>query len=121
MQAIILAGGKGTRLMPLTQEKPKPMIPVMQKPLMEYSIELLKYHGINNIGITVMHLSKYIKDYFNDGAKLGVNIKYVEETTPMGTAGSVKLAQNIIEDDTLIILSGDGLFNVEVNVYRAVV
>lgn len=114
MQAIILAGGQGTRLMPLTEEKPKPMIPVLNKPLMEYSIDLLKQHGINNIGVTLMYLPKIIKDYFGDGKRFDVNIKYVEETSPLGTAGSVKLAHNIIEDETFIVLSGDALTNIDI-------
>lgn len=113
MQAIILAGGLGTRLMPLTQELPKPMIPVLNKPLMEYSVELLRDSGINDIGVTVMYLPQYIKNYFGDGKKYDVNIKYIDEKTPMGTAGSVKLCEDMI-DDTFVVLSGDALTNVNI-------
>ncbi len=113
MQAIILAGGLGTRLMPLTQDLPKPMIPVLNKPLMEYSVDLLKKHGINEIGVTLMYLPQYIKNHFENGNKFDVKIKYFEEETPMGTAGSVKLAQSMISD-TFIVLSGDALTNIDI-------
>ncbi len=113
MQAIILAGGMGSRLMPLTQDKPKPMIPVLNKPLMEYSVELLKDSGINNVGVTVMYLPQYIKNYFGDGKKYDLNLKYFEEKTPMGTAGSVKLCENFIED-TFVVISGDALTNINI-------
>ncbi len=113
MQAIILAGGNGTRLRPLTQELPKPMIPVLNKPLMEYTVELLKKHNIDDIGVTLKFLPQYIKDYFTDGEKWGTRITYFEEETPLGTAGSVKAAENFIQD-TFIVISGDALTNIEI-------
>ncbi len=113
MQAIILAGGLGTRLQPLTSELPKPMIPVINKPLMEYSIELLKKHGISDIGITVMFLPDQIKEYFGNGEKWGVNITYFEEDKPLGTAGSVKLAADFLTD-RFIVISGDALTNIDI-------
>ncbi len=113
MQAIILAGGFGTRLKPLTEEIPKPMIPVLNKPLMEYSVELLKKHGINEVGVTLMYLPQYIRSYFGDGTKYDLKIKYIEEETPMGTAGSVKLLEEFI-DGTFVVLSGDALTNIDI-------
>lgn len=113
MQAIILAGGKGTRLRPLTQDLPKPMISVLNKPLMEYTIELLKKHNITNIGVTLMFLPQYIQNYFKNGEELGVNISYFKEETPLGTAGSVKLAENQL-DDTFVVISGDALTNINI-------
>lgn len=113
MQAIILAGGKGERLRPLTSEKPKPMVSVLDKPLMEYLIELLKKHGIFEIGITLKFLPNQIRSYFGNGEKWGVNIKYFEETNALGTAGGVKAAQNFLRD-TFIVLSGDALTNVNI-------
>ena len=114
MQAIILAGGKGERLRPLTAETPKPMVSVFDKPLMEYLIELLKKHGIVDIGITLKFLPEQIRAYFGDGAKLGVNIKYFEEKDALGTAGGVKAAQEFLSD-TFIVLSGDALTNIDID------
>ena len=114
MQAIILAGGKGTRLRPLTQELPKPMIPVLNKPLMEYSIELLKKHNITDIGVTLMFLPQYVKNYFKNGEEQGVKLTYFTEDIPLGTAGSVKLAEKEL-NDTFIVLSGDALTNIDIN------
>ncbi len=114
MQAIILAGGKGERLRPLTAEKPKPMISVMDKPLMEYSIELLKKHNIVDIGITLKFLPEQIKRYFKDGSAWNVNIEYFEEREALGTAGGVKAAQDFI-NDTFIVISGDALTNIDID------
>ena len=114
MQAIILAGGNGTRLRPLTQELPKPMIPVLNKPLMEYTIELLKRYEIQEIGVTLKFLPQHIKNYFSGGEKWGTQITYFEEETPLGTAGSVKAAENFIQD-TFIVVSGDALTNIDIS------
>ncbi len=113
MQAIILAGGKGTRLRPLTQELPKPMIPVLNKPLIEYSIDLLKKYNIKDIGITLMFLPQYVQNHLKNGEEYGVNISYFEEEIPLGTAGSVKLAEKFL-DDTFIVISGDALTNINI-------
>ena len=83
MDAIILAGGFGTRLKPLTDELPKPMVPILNKPILQYSIELLKKHNITNIGCTLKFLPQYIMNYFNDGSEFGVNISYFEENEPL--------------------------------------
>lgn len=112
MQAIILAGGMGTRLRPLTQELPKPMIPVLNKPLMEYSIDLLKKHNIKDVGVTLMFLPQYIKNYFGNGDE-NFKISYYTENDPLGTAGCVKLAENEL-DDTFIVISGDALTNIDI-------
>ena len=114
MQGIILAGGNGTRLRPLTQELPKPMIPVLNKPLMEYTIELLKRYEIQQIGVTLKFLPQHIKNYFSGGEKWGTQITYFEEETPLGTAGSVKAAENFIQD-TFIVVSGDALTNIDIS------
>jgi len=87
MKAVIMAGGKGSRLRPLTCTLPKPMMPVMNKPLMLYTIELLKKYGITDIAVTVQHLPKRIEDYFGEGEEFGVNLTYFEEHIPLGTAG----------------------------------
>ncbi|NMB08463.1 MAG: nucleotidyltransferase family protein, partial [Tissierellia bacterium] len=93
MKAVIMSGGMGTRLRPLTCHLPKPMVPIFNKPNMEYTLELLKEYGIEDIAITLYYLPHRIMDYFGNGEKFNVNIKYYIEDTPLGTGGSVKNAQ----------------------------
>lgn len=114
MKAVIMAGGKGTRLRPLTSRLPKPMVPLLNKPCMEYIIELLKRYGITEIAVTVQYLPQVIQHYFGDGSDYGVQLHYYEETLPLGTAGSVKNAADFL-DDTFIVISGDALtdFNLD--------
>lgn len=108
MQAVILAGGKGTRLHPLTANIPKPMVPLFDRPVMEHCICLLARHGITDIIVTVSYLARDIMRYFGDGSRLGVKIRYSVETEPLGTAGGVKLIQEMI-DDTFVVVSGDAV------------
>ncbi|MBM7701528.1 sugar phosphate nucleotidyltransferase [Metabacillus iocasae] len=108
MKGIILAGGQGTRLKPLTDEVPKPMLPLCGKPVMEYSIELLKKHGITDIAVTLHHLHHHITSYFGDGSKWGVRLHYFIEKEPLGTAGSLKNTCEFI-DDHCVVISGDAL------------
>lgn len=99
MQAVILAGGLGTRLRPITEEIPKAIIPVHGKPFLEHQLNLLKRHGISDIVLCVGYLGERIKEYFGDGRKLGVKIRYSEETGGLlGTAGAIKNAQDLLED-----------------------
>lgn len=108
MKAIILAGGQGSRLRPLTCSNPKPMVSLANSPVMAYGIQLLKKHGINEIGITVQYFASQIRDYFGDGSKYGVKLDYFFEDSPLGTAGSVKNAENFL-DETFLVFSGDSL------------
>ncbi|NGQ93754.1 NTP transferase domain-containing protein [Brevibacillus sp. SYP-B805] len=108
MKAVIMAGGKGTRLRPLTSHLPKPMMPLLNRPCMEYIIELLKKHGITEIAITLQFLPDTIKRYFGDGSRFGVSLVYFEETTPLGTAGSVKNCEAFL-DERFVVISGDAL------------
>jgi len=108
MKAVIMAGGKGTRLRPLTCNIPKPMVPLLDRPVMEYAIELLKRHGITEIAVTVQHLPEVIRQYFGDGSEFGVELHYFEEDAPLGTAGSVKNAEEFL-DETFVVVSGDAL------------
>lgn len=101
-----MAGGIGERMLPITCEIPKPMMPIMNIPLLEHTILLLKENGIKDIGITLMYLSDVIKNYFLDGAKWGVHITYFTETVPLGTAGSVLNASSFY-NDTFVVISGD--------------
>lgn len=112
MKAIIMAGGEGSRLRPLTCTRPKPMVPVANKPIMEHIVELLKEHGFNEIGVTLQYLPQEIQDYFGDGAEFGVNMQYFLEETPLGTAGSVKNATNFL-DETFLVISGDALTDID--------
>jgi len=114
MKAIIMAGGEGSRLRPLTCDLPKPMVPIMNVPIMEHIIELLKSHGIKEIGVTLAFMPQKIKNYFGNGSSFGVNLHYFTEDTPLGTAGSVKNAQDFL-DDTFIVISGDSLTNMNLS------
>ncbi|MCX4363577.1 MAG: nucleotidyltransferase family protein [Clostridia bacterium] len=113
MQAIIMAGGVGSRLRPLTNTLPKPLVKIIDKPVMEYVIENLASGGIEEIAVTVGYKSQMIMDYFGDGAKWGVTLKYFEETVPLGTAGGVKNASKFINDDFLV-MSADGLCDIDI-------
>lgn len=114
MKAIIMAGGEGTRLRPLTCNIPKPMMPIMDKPVMEYALELLKKNGITDIGVTLQYLPDEIMNYFGDGKEFGVNMRYFIEETPLGTAGSVKNAEGFL-NDSFIVISGDALTDIDLS------
>ncbi len=107
-----MAGGEGTRLRPLTSNQPKPMVPVVGKPCMEHIIELLKQHGFDEVIVTVAFMPQAIRSYFGDGEGLGVAIEYSVEESPLGTAGSVRLASDKL-DDTFLVISGDALCDVD--------
>lgn len=111
MKAVIMAGGSGTRLRPLTCGRPKPIVPVMNKPVMEYTIELLKKYDITDIAVTLQYLPEMIMDTFGDGREYGVRLEYYTEDSPLGTAGSVKNADDFL-DDTFIVISGDVLTDI---------
>jgi len=104
--ALIMAGGLGTRLHPLTQEMPKPMLKVGAKPIIETIIEQLKSYGYKNIVMCLNYKADIIKNYFQDGANFGVNIKYVNERKRLGTAGAIRLAREYI-DKPFFVLNGD--------------
>lgn len=112
MKAVIMAGGEGTRLRPLTSNQPKPMVPIINKPVMEHIIELLKKHGIVDVVATLQFLSPLIKTYFGDGTDLGVHISYATEESPLGTAGSIKNVERFL-DDTFLVISGDALTDID--------
>ncbi len=108
MKAVIMAGGRGTRLRPLTCYAPKPMVPLLDRPCMEYIIELLKKHSFTDIAVTVQYLPQVLQNHFGDGHEWGVNLQFFEESVPLGTAGSVKNAERFL-DETFLVISGDGL------------
>lgn len=113
MKAVVMAGGEGSRLRPLTSRRPKPLAPIANKPVMHHIVELLRRHGITEIVATLHYLADEIETYFGDGSALGVNMHYVVEDTPLGTAGAVKMAEDILSDDTFIIISGDAMTDVD--------
>ena len=112
IDVIIMAGGVGERLRPLTLETPKPMLLIGGKPILEHNIDRLRMFGINNIFISVRYLSHKIETYFGDGKDKGLRINYIREEKPLGTIGSVKLVQNY-QNDVILIINSDVLTNID--------
>jgi mannose-1-phosphate guanylyltransferase len=124
MKAMILAAGKGTRVRPITYTIPKPMIPILQKPVMEFLLELLKHHGCTEVVVNVSHLAAEIENYFRDGQRFGVQIAYsfegriVDGTLmgeALGSAGGMRKIQDFYPffDDTFVVLCGDALIDLD--------
>jgi mannose-1-phosphate guanylyltransferase len=125
MKAMILAAGKGTRVQPITYTIPKPLIPILQKPVMEFLVDLLRDHGFNDIMVNVSHLAQEIESYFHDGQRFGVNIGYSFEGSisdrgelvgkALGSAGGMKRIQDFAPffDDTFVVLCGDALIDLD--------
>jgi NDP-sugar pyrophosphorylase family protein len=113
-KAFILAGGKGTRLRPITHEIPKPMIPVHERPILEHVIELLKKYEIRDIIIAIGYKGGKIKEYFGNGSKFGVKITYVEEKEKLGTAGPLRLAKNLLTE-TFVMTNADELKDIDLD------
>lgn len=113
MKAVIMAGGEGTRLRPLTCGLPKPMVPILDKPVMEHIINHVRSFDITDIAVTMAYLPSIIIDYFADGSEWGVNLQYYTEEVPLGTGGSVLNAEDFL-DDTFIIISGDALTDIDI-------
>lgn len=114
MQAVIMAGGVGNRLRPLTCRVPKPMVPLLDRPVMEYALQHLKSHSILDVAVTLQYLPETITTYFEDGSQLGMNLSYSYEDKPLGTAGSVLNAASGFTD-TFAVLSGDGLTDIDIS------
>lgn len=114
MKALFLAGGFGTRLKPITDNLPKPMVPIMGKPLLERNIENLKRHGVNEIVLSTCYKPHMIEDYFGDGSKLGVKISYITEDKPLGTAGAIRNAGSFFSD-TFLVFNADILSDIDIS------
>lgn len=112
-KAIVLCGGKGTRLRPYTYNIPKPMLPLGKKPILEYVVNSLKLAGITELFLATGYLHEQIEAYFGDGSKFGVKIRYSVETTELGTAGSIIPLMGKM-DETFIVMMGDHLSNLEI-------
>ena len=110
MKAVIIAGGLGTRLRPLTNNTPKPMLPIGEKPILEHLVNWTKRGGIKSIVLCVSYLKETIEDYFGDGEKFGVKIEYAISKKQLATAGQLKTAEKFIEDD-FVCMYGDSIFN----------
>ncbi len=124
MKAMILAAGKGTRVRPITHTIPKPLIPILQKPVMEFLLELLRQHGFKEVMVNVSHLAEEIESYFRDGQRFGVQIGYSFEGRikdgeligeALGSAGGIKKIQDFSPffDDTFVVLCGDALIDLD--------
>lgn len=103
MQVVILAGGLGTRLRPITSLTPKPMVTINDKPYLEYQLEYLRQYSLKEILILTGYLGEQIQSYFGDGEKMGLKIEYSQEAKPLGTGGALKLAQNKLKKDFMLI------------------
>ena len=114
MRAVLMAGGSGTRLRPLTCDLPKPMVPVLNRPIAEHIINLLKRHGVTEVIATLHYLPDVMRDYFHDGRDFGIQITYaVEEEEPLGTAGCVKNIAELLKD-TFLVISGDSIADFDI-------
>ncbi len=115
MKAVVMAGGEGTRLRPMTSSMPKPLLPVVNRPIMEHVLRLLRRHGYTEIVVTVQFLASLIRNYFGDGEELGVHLTYATEEEPLGTAGSVKNAEDALRDAPFLVISGDALTDIDLS------
>lgn len=111
IDAVIMAGGKGTRLMPLTKDIPKPMVKIGGKPIMEYNVDLLKSYGVTHLTLSVNHLAEVIENYYKDGSDRNMIIDYVSENKPLGTIGSVKQISTFL-NDYVLVMNSDLLTNI---------
>ena len=112
MQAVIMAGGKGTRIASVASDIPKPMIQICGKPILQYQIECLREQNIRDIIMVIGHLGDVVKTHFGDGSSFHVNISYIEEKEPLGTAGALYYLKGKIRKD-FILLNGDIIFDVD--------
>jgi mannose-1-phosphate guanylyltransferase/phosphomannomutase len=114
MQAVVMAGGEGTRLRPLTTRRPKPMVRIVNRPMLEHTINLLKHHKFEDIVLTLHYMPDIIKEYFQDGVEYNVKLNYLIEDKPLGTAGGVKNAEQFL-GDTFAVISGDVLTDINLS------
>jgi len=114
MKAVILCGGKGTRLRPYTYSVPKPMLMLGKKPILEYVVDNLRKHDFKDIIITTGYRKEQIMEYFGDGSKFGVKITYAQEdeANPLNTAGSILPVKNSLENDSFLVVMGDHMTNI---------
>ena len=114
MQAVILAGGQGTRLRPLTSTVPKPVVPLVDRPFIQYMLQWLRDHEVSDVIMSCGFLAAGVREVLGDGASIGIRIRYVEEPEPLGTGGAVKLAEPML-DETFLMLNGDVLTDIDLS------
>jgi mannose-1-phosphate guanylyltransferase len=112
MQALILAGGEGTRLRPLTSTVPKPVVPLVDRPFITYMLEWLRSHGVDDVVMSCGYMASGVRNVLGDGTQLGLRIRYVEEPRPLGTGGAVKFAEPLL-DERFLMLNGDVLTDMD--------
>jgi NDP-sugar pyrophosphorylase family protein len=112
LDAVIMAGGKGSRLMPLTKDTPKPLLKIGGKPIIEYNVDRLSSFGVTNLTISIRYLGQQLIDYFGNGSDRGINVAYVSEDTPLGTAGALTLVPEF-NQDYILMMNSDLLTNID--------
>src|SRR5215208_328400 len=112
MQAVILVGGEGTRLRPLTSTVPKPVVPLVDRPFIVYMLEWLRRHGVDDVIMSCGFLATSVRNVLGDGSQLGLRLRFVEEPEPRGTAGALKYAESLL-DDCFLMLNGDVLTDID--------
>src|ERR687883_1429697 len=112
MQALILAGGEGTRLRPLTTTVPKPVVPLVDRPFVVYMLDWLRGHGVDDVVMSCGHLASGVRNVLGDGSAFGIKLRYVEEPRPLGTGGAVKFAASLL-DERFLMLNGDVLTDMD--------
>jgi mannose-1-phosphate guanylyltransferase/phosphomannomutase len=115
VKAVVMAGGEGARLRPMTANQPKPLLPVVNRPIMEHVLRLLRRHGFSETVVTVQFLASMVRNYFGDGEDFGMSLQYATEEMPLGTAGSVRNAQDALRDGPFLVISGDALTDMDLS------
>src|SRR6478752_8193765 len=118
MQALILAGGEGTRLRPLTSTVPKPVVPLVDRPFIAFMLAWLREHGVDDVVMSCGHLASGVRNVLGDGSSLGIRLRYVEEPQPLGTGGAVKYAESLL-DERFLMLNGDVLTDIDLGAQLA--
>src|SRR3954465_7644151 len=114
MKAVIMAGGEGSRLRPPTPNHQRAMMPLVNQPMMEHIIRLLKEHGFDDLVVTVSFMANNVRTYFGDGSEFGVRIQYATEESPLGTAGSVRNARDEL-DERFLVIAGDVITDIDLS------
>src|SRR5271165_3012647 len=112
MQAVILVGGEGKRLRPLTSTVPKPVVPLVDRPFISFMLEWLRLHGVDDVVMSCGFLATSVRNVLGDGSALGIKLRFVEEPDPLGTAGALKFAESML-DERFLMLNGDVLTDID--------
>src|SRR6187399_399181 len=118
MQALILAGGEGTRLRPLTSTVPKPVVPLVDRPFIAFMLDWLRGHGVDDVVMSCGHMADGVRRVLGDGSSLGMRLRYLEEPRPLGTGGALKFAEDLM-DDRFLMLNGDVLTDIDISAQLA--